>query len=163
MSIKWGTKSIVALAIASLTVGWQLSPIFASDSDSPSSQSEDQDWHKALRRHFQQKFFKAIDATKDQQDKLSGIFSDAMENNRGLNSQLKEKVSAIIDAFGEEKTSNEQLRQQAADFRALRDKLFDARLEAALKARAVLNTEQKKTLADKVRKRADFWLKSERS
>jgi Spy/CpxP family protein refolding chaperone len=160
MSIKWGRKSIVALAIASLTVGWQLSPIFASDSDSTVSQSEDADWHKAVRRHFQQKFFKSIDATKEQQDKLSTIFGDAMESNRGLNSQLKEKVSAIIDGFSEEGTTNEQLRQQAADFRAVRDKLFDARLDAALKARAVLNAAQKRTLADKIKQRAEFWLKS---
>ncbi len=160
MSIKWGTKSIVALAVASLTIGWQLSPIFASDNDSPGTQSEENDWRNAVRRHFQQKLFKSIDATKDQQDKLAAIFGDAMENNRGLNSQLKEKVSAILDGFGEEKTTNEQLKQQAADFRAVRDKLFDARLDAALKARTVLTTEQKKTLADKIRKRADFWLKS---
>jgi Spy/CpxP family protein refolding chaperone len=160
MSIKWGRKSIVALAIASMTMGWQLSPIFASDSDSTTSQSEDSDWHKAVRRHFQQKFFKSIDATKEQQDKLSAIFGDAIDSNRGLNSQLKEKVSAIIDGFSEEGTTNEQLRQQAAEFRAVRDKLFDARLDAVLKARAVLNAEQKKTFADKIKKRADFWLKS---
>jgi Spy/CpxP family protein refolding chaperone len=160
MSIKWGTKSIVALAIASLAIGWQLSPIFASENDSATSQSEENDWHNAVRRHFQQKFFKTIDATKDQQDKLSAIFGDAMENNHGLNSQLKEKVSAILDGFGEERTTNEQLRQQAADFRALRDKLFDARLDATLKARALLTAEQKKTLADTIRRRAVLWLKS---
>ena len=159
MPISWSTKSVLALGIVSLLAGLQLSPMFAKDGDQSSSKSaSDSDWADCLRHHMQKRLFSSIDATKEQQEQLSGIFGDAMEQNRGLRSQMKEKTLAIIDAFSEEKTSNDQLRQQVAELKAVRDKLMDARLDSALKARALLTADQKKMLAEKVKIRAEFWL-----
>lgn len=162
----------VGLAVLSLTV-WQLNPSYGKDRTDDSSKDAikaatkdansepdktgDKEWIRCLSAHLQKRFFALINPTHEQEDQLSTLFGEQYAKNQELRTQLKRKTLAMIDAFSDDNVTNDQLKQQATELRSIHEKLMDSRLEAALKARSVLTSSQKKLLAERVKTRFGGW------
>jgi Spy/CpxP family protein refolding chaperone len=139
-----------------LVAGWQVAPMLAKQPPATGAIAmEDDDWSNCLRKHFEKRFFKRIDATKEQQEKMSALIDNAAQENQGMRAEIKDKALSLVNSFGGGSASDDELRQQVAELRTLHEKLMDKRLETALKVRAVMTPEQRKIVMEKIKLRFD--------
>jgi Spy/CpxP family protein refolding chaperone len=140
-----------------LLAGWQVAPLLAKQppADNAIALGDDQDWSNCLRKHFEKRFFKRIDATKDQQEQLSALIENAAKENEGMRAEIREKALALVNSFGDGNDSDDHLRQQVAELRTLHEKLMDKRLETVLQIRAVMTPQQRKVVMDRIKLRLD--------
>ncbi len=153
-------QKIRYIAIAAgvvLLTGWQMAPLLAKQLGEglSASASDDDDWAGCVRKHFEKQFFKRIDATKEQEEKISALIDNAVQENAGTRADIKEKVRSLVDSFGDSGSSDDKLRQQAAELRTLHEKLMDRRLDTALKVRALMTPEQRQTVVARFKQRFD--------
>jgi len=149
-------KYILIPASLVLVAGWQVAPLLAKQPPKDGGIAiEDDEWSNCLRKHFEKKFFKRIDATKEQEEKLSALIDNAAQENQGMRAEIKEKALSLVDSFGGSNASDDELRRQVAELRTLHEKLMDRRLETALKVRAVMTPEQRKIVLEKFKQRFD--------
>ena len=147
----------IGLAVLSLAV-WQLNPSYGKEANVQSGGTGDQEWGRCLSAHLKKRLFALINPSKEQEDQLSTLFGEQYEKNQELRTQLKQKTLAMVDGFGDDSITNEQLKQQAAELRTMHERLMDSRMDAALKARSVLTASQKKMLAERIKTKFDGWL-----
>jgi Spy/CpxP family protein refolding chaperone len=144
----------IAAAVAFLA-GWATNPLLAKPTETVSTDCSLAD---CLRAHFQKRLFAVIHPTADQQDKLIAIFDNAKATNDPIRAQIKAKAMKLMDAFADESTTDDKFKEDVNEVNNLRRQLMDNRLDATIKARAVLSSDQRKTLSEKIKSRLQGWL-----
>ena len=151
---------ILAIAILAASSGKLVAPALAFDhnDENPVALSAktsdpliDKDFEDALLKHFQKRFFTRIDATDAQRGKLSSILQNRMTATRPLREKLREEAVTLTDMMAKDDTTDDQIAQQAAVIRGLRDQLGDERLKTVLQVRSVLTSAQRQQISDKLR------------
>jgi Spy/CpxP family protein refolding chaperone len=145
------------IGLAGFCGGWALQPSYGQQTDVSVGDAEGNDWANCLRAHMQNRFFKGINATVDQKEKLSELFKSTMEQNRETRVQVKNQFASLIDLFADGKASDDQIRKQFEDLKASREKLAAKRLDLALKVRTILTPDQLKLVGDRFKNRMENW------
>ena len=146
------SNSILLAAATLVFVSGAISaPLLAKPASQASFQEmDDERWVKCLKARIESKVFKAIDASEEQKTSLAKIVDETIETNKPLRSQLKEKATALTEGMADDNMTDEQLRSIWNEVRSLRAKISENREESLLKARAILNTKQRKILASRI-------------
>jgi len=145
------------VGLAGFYGGWSLQPSYGQHTHVNVGDGESDDWANCLRVHMQNRFFKRINATDDQREKLSELFKNTFEQNRELRQQVKGQFETLIDMFTDGKTSDDQIRKQFGELKSTREKLVEKRLDLALKTRTILTPDQLKVVGDKFKSRMNDW------
>lgn len=111
----------------------------------------DKDFEIALRKFLAKKFFRRIDATEEQQEKLSKIMAETQEETRPSREELRQGLRALSELVSDSKTSDEQIKAKVKELRGLHEKVQDRRLTAFLEARKVLTDEQRQKIQKRVK------------
>ncbi|MBX9692490.1 MAG: Spy/CpxP family protein refolding chaperone [Cyanobacteria bacterium] len=111
----------------------------------------DKDLEEALKNHFEKRFFNLIEATDDQQSKISGLVDAQLEAARPVRQQIKEQLMDITALIADENSTDEQITQKVEGIRALRQQIQDKRLDTALKIRKVLTKEQRQVVSNRIK------------
>jgi Spy/CpxP family protein refolding chaperone len=149
---KFKSNSIL-LAAATLVFfsGAVSAPLLARSASQAGFQEMDDDrWVNCLKERFESKLFKAISASEEQKTSLAKLVDETIETNKPLRSELSEKAIALTEGMADTNMTDEQLRGIWNEVRSLRVKISENREESLLKARAILNTKQRKILASRV-------------
>lgn len=140
---------LAAAAFAVLApVNLGFSPALAAPANSGSL--IDKDFEVALRKFVSKRFFNRIDATNDQREKLSAIFSDTQESTRPDRESLRQGLIDLSSMMANDKVNDEDIAKKVHELRELRSRIMDKRLSAALAARKVLTAEQRQKIHDKI-------------
>lgn len=107
----------------------------------------DRPFEECLIKHFQARFFNRIDASTEQRQKLSDIFSRRAEQTRPFREQLRQGMLDLSDMMARDDVSDEQLTAKAHEVRQLREKVADERLKSVLAVRAVLTPAQRQQIS----------------
>jgi len=110
----------------------------------------DGDFEEAMLKHFEKRFFNKIDATEEQRTKLSDIFLKQMQGTRAQREAIRHKLLDLTDLIGAEGSTDDQIKAKISELREMREKLMDGRIDCALRVRAVLTPEQRKSIADRL-------------
>ena len=145
------------VGLAAFYGGWSLEPTYAQHTHVSVGDGDSEDWANCLRVHMQNRFFKRINATDDQREKLSALFKNTMEQNRETRMQVKSQFEALIDLFTDSKASDDQIRKQFEELKSTREKLVEKRLDLALKTRTILTPDQLKLVGDRFKSRMSDW------
>jgi Spy/CpxP family protein refolding chaperone len=151
--------TILLLATTIPFVGW--SSVKAQDEDTsvqvatgddptPTMSEEehgDPEFKQAMIKHHEKMFFKKVDATADQQTKVSKIFADERAAKEPLRHQLHEQFKQMHELMANADSTDQQITDKAHELRQTEDKLKDERLDTMLKVRAVLTPKQREDLA----------------
>jgi len=142
--------SAIALASAlSIFTFIQVFPVWAGDSAGATASFIDKDFEVALRKHFQKRFFNLIDASEDQEKKISTVLEERMDATRPQREKLRAEAVELTQLMASN-ASDDQIVDKVHEVRELRNKLMDERLTTALKVRSFLKPEQRKTISDKI-------------
>jgi len=145
------------VGLAGFYGGWSLQPTYAQHTHISVGDGDSEDWANCLRVHIQNRFFKRINATDDQREKLSALFKNTMVQNRETRLQVKSQFEALIDLFTDSKASDDQIRKQFEELKSTREKLVEKRLDLALKTRTILTPDQLKLVGDRFKSRMSDW------
>jgi Spy/CpxP family protein refolding chaperone len=107
---------------------------------------DDPEFKQALIKHHEKMFFKRVDATSDQQTKISKIFADAREGREPLRTQRHEQMKQMHELMSNSDTTDQQIKDQAHEIQQTEDKLKDQRLDTMLAVRAVLTSKQREAM-----------------
>jgi Spy/CpxP family protein refolding chaperone len=149
--------TILLLATTIPFVGWSSvhaqdedtsATVAAGDDPAPPMDEEhgDPEFKQALIKHHEKMFFKRVDATPAQQEKISKIFADARAAKEPLWHQMHEQMKQMHDLMANADSTDQQIKDQAHAVRQVEDKLKDQRLDTMLKIRAVLTPKQREDL-----------------
>lgn len=105
----------------------------------------------ALSDHFKTRFFNLIEATDEQQAKLSGLITRQLDDARPMRSQIREKVMDLSDLIADENATDDDITKKVEEIRAIRDQIQEKRLNTVLKARALLTKDQKQIVAQRIK------------
>lgn len=105
----------------------------------------------AVTNNFKKRFFNLIDATEEQQKKLSGILTQQLEDARPLRSQIREDLMDLSDLMASDAATDSAIKSKVDEIRTLREKIQEKRLDSILKARAVLTPEQKRMVSNRLK------------
>lgn len=109
----------------------------------------DKEFEVALRKHFEKRFFSLIEADGAQRNKIDSLLSQRQEETRPLREQFREGLKELRQMMAGD-SADEQIQQKIQDLRSLHNKIADARIDTALKIRANLSPEQRKTVSEHV-------------
>lgn len=110
----------------------------------------DKEFEGALRKFISKRFFNRIDATPEQRDKISKIMAETQDQTRQDREQFRQGLLDLSSMMTNEKTSDEDIKKQVSDLRALKQKIGDQRLTAALQVRHVLSAEQRQKIHNRI-------------
>lgn len=116
----------------------------------PPSSLIDKDFEVALRKFISKRFYNRIDASDDQRQKLDSIWTGTMETTRPAREELRQGALQLSALMASDEASDEQITQKAHELRALHEKVMDQRLDSLLKARKVLNKDQRQQIHDRI-------------
>lgn len=105
----------------------------------------------ALSNHFKKRFFNLIEATDDQQNKLSSILTKQLEDARPLRAQIKEDLLDLSDLMADESSTDEVIKKKVSEIKELREQIQDKRLNSILSARAILTADQKRIVSQRMK------------
>ncbi|HEY9775175.1 MAG TPA: Spy/CpxP family protein refolding chaperone [Planktothrix sp.] len=107
----------------------------------------DRDFQDACRRHIERKFFEHINATDDQRTQIDKVVDSTVAETYPLREQLREGLVQLNDLSAKDDTTDDQILQKAHELRALHEQIADKALDAMLKIRKVMTSEQRKQVA----------------
>ncbi|HEY9677197.1 MAG TPA: periplasmic heavy metal sensor [Drouetiella sp.] len=147
------TKSIIGSALALVGASGMLvmalnNPVWAGDKES-SEVFVDRDFQAAVRKHIEKRLFHLIDANDEQRQQITAILDQRFAELQPQREKLRSEAIELSQMMSSE-TSDEKITDKVHEIRGLRDKLMDERLTTALKVRALLNSEQRKVLSDRI-------------
>ncbi len=136
------------LTVAGLTIS-QFVPAWAEKTMTQSL--IDPELEQALTNRFKRRFFNLIEASDEQQTKLSKLLSRQLDEARPLRNQIREDLMELSDLIADEKTSDQAIRSKIDQIQTIRTQIQEKRLNTILEARAVLNKEQKKIVSNRLK------------
>jgi Spy/CpxP family protein refolding chaperone len=145
---KSALTAVFVLTIAGLTAS-QFVPAWADKTMARAL--VDPDLEIALSNHFKKRFFNLIDATDEQQNKLSGIMTKQLEDARPLRAQIREELLDLSDLIADESSTNDVIKNKVKEIKELREQIQDKRLDSILRARAVLTADQKRIVSQRMK------------
>jgi Spy/CpxP family protein refolding chaperone len=137
-------KSLMALALTLVVpLGMFVSQAsFAADGQATGL--IDKDFETAVRKFVSRRFYRRINASDEQRQKLDSIWTSTMETTRPERERLRQGLLELSDLMASDAATDEQISQKAHELRAMHEKINDQRLDSILKARKVLTPEQRK-------------------
>lgn len=113
----------------------------------------DPEFEKALVKHVEKRLFERINATEDQQTKISTLIESKLEANRGKRQALKEGFKDFIKLSQSADANDKDIRAKAQELRAMHDALMDDRLDTFLTIRGMLDNDQRSKLGNRILER----------
>lgn len=146
-------KTVIAAASLAIVAGAFIAPNLPSLAGTPTAASPiiDKDFEISLRKFLAKRFFKRIDATDEQKEKLSKIMEETQEETRPDREELRQKARALAEMMQDSKSSDDDIKAKVKELRALHEKVQDRRLTALLAARKILTEEQKQKIHERLK------------
>lgn len=110
----------------------------------------DSEFENAVRVIITKRFCSRIDATDDQRAKLTALFKETMQTTRPLREQFRRKLLDVSALMASTTATDDQIKQEVENTRALRQQLMDQRINTALEVRKILTPEQRKKIHDRI-------------
>lgn len=150
--MKLGKTTKIGLISTLLLMPAVIGLVPASIAGSPPSSAPliDKEFETSLRKFVSKRFFNRIDASEDQREKISKIMADTQEQTRPNREQFRRNLLDLSSMMSNEKVGDEEIKQKVAEVRALKQKISDQRLEAALQVRKILSAEQRKKIHHRI-------------
>lgn len=105
----------------------------------------------ALANQFKKRFFNLIEASDDQQSKLSGLLSKQLDDARPIRAQIRERLLDLSDLMADESATDDAITKKVQEIQDLRGQIQDKRLNTVLQARALLTKEQKDVVSRRIK------------
>jgi Spy/CpxP family protein refolding chaperone len=149
--MKFGKKGKISAAVALLSIAAIAGHIQPTIAGTPSGAPlVDKEFESALRKFVSKRFFNRIEASPEQREKISKIMADTQEQTRPDREQLRQGVLELSSMMSNEKTNDEEIKKRVNDLRALKQKIGDQRLTAALQVRHILTAEQRQKIHNRI-------------
>jgi Spy/CpxP family protein refolding chaperone len=110
----------------------------------------DKEFEYALNKHISRRFCSRINASDEQREKIAALFAATMEQSRPLREEVRSGLLDLSALAASDAATDEQITRKVADLRAVREKIANERLSAALKLRKILTHDQRKQMHDRV-------------
>lgn len=131
----------------------QISPVLAQNSVPYTQSIIEPELQSALRHHFQNKFFKLIEASESQRKEISTLFDNQFEYAKPIRQEMLQKGIALVDKMKDESVSDSELIKEIDSVKELKESIAQKRRSTMLKVRALLTKEQKELMAAKIKAR----------
>lgn len=145
------SKPLIALAAAALSLLVSVGCSFAADEKNKFAAESDPEFEQAMLKHFEKRFFKRIDATAEQQDKISKLLEAKLAANREKRLASRQALANLLKLAADPKAGDEEIMAQAQKARSLRAEMADQRLKTFLEVRAMLSDDQKRNLGERLK------------
>lgn len=142
------TTAVAAILVIPALAG--LIPSTLAGTPTSSAPLIDKEFEVSLRKFVSKRFFNRIEASSEQREKLNKILSDTQEQTRPDREQFRRGILDLSEMMANDKVSDEEIKKSFSDLRALKQKIADQRLAAALQVRHVLNAEQKQKIHNRI-------------
>jgi len=147
--LRIAVATTITISAVAIGFGGQSQPVFASKAGSESF--VDKDLEKALKKHFERRFFNLIDADEKQKEDIGDLIDSQLNASRPLREKIKERASDLADMMSSESASDQEISEKVKEIRVLRESIQDKRLDTILKIRKRLSSEQKKVVAARLK------------
>lgn len=114
-------------------------------------EESDPEFEQAVLKHFEKRFFKRIEATSEQKDKIDKLLTGKLSENRSKRQACKKAVKELLAMVADPASSEDSIRAQAEKARSIHSELSQDRLNTFLAVRAMLTESQKKQLGDRLK------------
>lgn len=140
-------KALVLALVAAPVCGVLMGPASASDGDSPLI---DKETEGLVRKIVAKRFCKRVGASNEQKQKIEALIAATTDQTRPMREEMRHKLLDLSALMSSAEATEDQIKNQVADIRALREKLMDQRLSAVLKLRQILTIEQRQKIHQRV-------------
>ena len=145
------------LAFACFSCGYigatYLNPAFAQTDDILPSGGMEPELRQALKNHFQNKFFRLIDASQDQKEKISTLVDEQLDYATPIRQKMRANGFKLADMIADQSVSDEALSEEIDKVHALKDQIAAKRRKTLMKIRSLLSKEQKEIVAARIKAR----------
>jgi Spy/CpxP family protein refolding chaperone len=145
------SKPLISLCAAALSLMVSVNCSFAADDSNKFIVENDPEFEQAMLKHFEKRFFKRIEATAEQQDKISKLLEAKLAANREKRLATRQALADLLKLVGDAQAGDEAIMAQAKKARALRAEMADQRLKTFLEVRAMLSEDQKRLLGERLK------------
>ena len=110
----------------------------------------DKDLESCMHKVISKRFYRRIDATEEQKEKLDAIWTSTADSTRPQREELRRNVLALSDLMASDSSTDDQITAKVSEIRQLHQKVQDERLASVLKARKILTAQQRQKIHDRL-------------
>lgn len=156
-STKMNIAKASILGLACFSLGYigssSIKPVQAQISPLMAASQGDPELRKALKNHIQNKFFKLIEASDSQKQKIDSLFSQQVAYAQPIRQEMRQKSLELLNSMSNDSVTDSEILSKLNEIHGMKDKIRNRRQKTMLKLRSLLTKEQRTVVSSKLKAR----------